>query len=301
MPVFFRLRVFLGLVACALVILMPSYGRRSDFVNQNETTPSLDPMDWLASQFVANGDKVGCHPGTCTVLVTNFVSDDGKSSNVGHYLADKLATRLSQGSSSFAVIDRSSYQAFLVSEVLSPQTQNDVSAVRWIAKKMKANAAIIGNASNVGENEIELTLQFMNASPDKKHGLQIRQKFTVDLSQPNLPISSARVVSTPPTAPTDQVTYMAGHSGVGMPSCSFMPNPPITADAKNARFSGMVLVEALIGVDGKVRPQRIVRGAPYGLNKVSLDTLKTWRCKPALRDGVPVPTLVPFEVNFRMF
>lgn len=96
--------------------------------------------------------------------------------------------------------------------------------------------------------------------------------------------------------------FRAGVGGVGMPSCYFMPNPPYSDEARKAKYSGTVLVEAIVTVDGRVTNPRVVKSPGLGLDETTINTLRTWRCKPAVGPGGrPVPTQVPFEVTFRLY
>jgi periplasmic protein TonB len=96
--------------------------------------------------------------------------------------------------------------------------------------------------------------------------------------------------------------FRAGVNGVGQASCFYMPNPPYSEEARKAKYSGTVLVEAVIAVDGHVTPKRVITSPGLGLDEAVLTTMKTWRCKPVLGpNGKPVPVLMPFEVIFRLY
>lgn len=96
--------------------------------------------------------------------------------------------------------------------------------------------------------------------------------------------------------------FRAGVNGVGTPACFYMPNPPYSEEARKAKYSGIVLVEAIVTVDGRVTNPRVIRSPGLGLDDSTINTMKTWKCKPAVGpNGKPVPTLVPFEVNFRLY
>jgi Gram-negative bacterial TonB protein C-terminal len=58
----------------------------------------------------------------------------------------------------------------------------------------------------------------------------------------------------------------------------------------------MILVEAIIGTDGRLTNMRIKRGLA-GLDAVTLQTLATWRCKAPVRDGEAVPVVVLLECS----
>jgi len=96
--------------------------------------------------------------------------------------------------------------------------------------------------------------------------------------------------------------FHAGVNGVGMPSCFYMPNPPYSEEARKAKYSGLVLVEAVVNLDGHLSGLRLIKSPGLGLDENTLNTLKTWRCKAATGpSGKPVPTIVTFEVNFRLY
>jgi protein TonB len=96
--------------------------------------------------------------------------------------------------------------------------------------------------------------------------------------------------------------FHAGVNGVGMPSCFYMPNPPYSEEARKAKYSGVVLVEAIVNLDGHLSNLRLIKSPGLGLDENTLTTLKTWRCKAATgAAGKPVPTIVTFEVSFRLY
>jgi len=96
--------------------------------------------------------------------------------------------------------------------------------------------------------------------------------------------------------------FHAGVNGVGMPSCFYMPNPPYSEEARKAKYSGIVLVEAVVNLDGHLSNLKLIKSPGLGLDENTLTTLKTWRCKAATGpSGSPVPTIVTFEVNFRLY
>jgi periplasmic protein TonB len=96
--------------------------------------------------------------------------------------------------------------------------------------------------------------------------------------------------------------FRAGVNGVGSPSCFYMPNPPYSEEARKAKYSGVVLVQAVVTVDGRVTNPQVLKSPGLGLDDTTVTTMRTWRCKAATGpNGKPVPTLVSFEVNFRLY
>lgn len=96
--------------------------------------------------------------------------------------------------------------------------------------------------------------------------------------------------------------FHAGVNGVGTPVCYYMPQPPYSDEARKAKYAGIVLVDVIVSVDGRVMPQHVLRSPGLGLDESVLTTLKTWKCKPAIGpSGKPVPVSVPIEVTFHLY
>ena len=72
--------------------------------------------------------------------------------------------------------------------------------------------------------------------------------------------------------------------------------PPI---AQSARVQGVVIIEATIGVDGRVLDAKVLRSIPL-LDAAALDAVKQWVYTPTLLNGVPVPVIMTVTVNFTL-
>lgn len=86
--------------------------------------------------------------------------------------------------------------------------------------------------------------------------------------------------------------------GVTRPVRVYSPQPRYTEDARRAGVEGVVILETVVDEEGNVRDVRILKGLPYGLGESAIDTVKTWRYEPALRDGEPVAVYFTFTINF---
>jgi TonB family protein len=78
-----------------------------------------------------------------------------------------------------------------------------------------------------------------------------------------------------------------------------MSGPVYPRAALKRRVEGTVLLEVLIDADGRVARARILRSVP-GLDEAAIACAMTWRFKPALKNGKPVPTLAHAPVVFRI-
>jgi TonB family protein len=94
--------------------------------------------------------------------------------------------------------------------------------------------------------------------------------------------------------------YTVGN-GVSAPDPIYKPEPPYTKEAKAAKLEGSVVLQIIVGVDGAVTNVKVVKEFDKGLTENAVDTVKTWKFKPALKDGKPVPCKVSVQVSFRLF
>ena len=76
-------------------------------------------------------------------------------------------------------------------------------------------------------------------------------------------------------------------------------NPVYPSEALRTGVQGIVIAEAVIGVDGKVTDVRIVRSvAP--LDQAAIEAVRQWEFTPTLLNGVPVPVIMTVTVNFTL-
>lgn len=72
--------------------------------------------------------------------------------------------------------------------------------------------------------------------------------------------------------------------------------PPI---AQQARVEGVVIIEAIVGVDGRVLEARVLRSKPL-LDEAALAAVRQWEFTPTTLNGVPVPVIMTVTVNFTL-
>ncbi len=260
-----------------------------------------EPLRGLAEQILNQSNKIHCPPPECKILITNFVSPDGQTSKFGIQVADALSTCFSEQGKIFSTVDRSALQSFLQRQRLSARVQSEEPVGRWLARQLGGDAVIVGKIRPKRDG-LELSISVLNATEEKRKPLTL--KTTLDAETSSLDLSPTDGLE--PLNPKDRASggediFEAGVQGVSIPKCFYMPNPTYTEDARASKFSGIVMLEALIGANGEVSSRRVLKGAPYGLNESAIETLSTWKCQPAQLDGKPVSVIVTFEVSFRLY
>jgi TonB family protein len=102
----------------------------------------------------------------------------------------------------------------------------------------------------------------------------------------------------PPAAPLPAGTVRVG-GNVKAPVQISKVAPVYPLIAQSARVQGIVILEALIGVDGRVNDARVLRSVPL-LDQAALDAVKQWQYAPTLLNGVPVPVAMTVTVSFTL-
>jgi TonB family protein len=87
-------------------------------------------------------------------------------------------------------------------------------------------------------------------------------------------------------------------AGITPPKATKSPDPPYPDLPVDTEPRGVVVM--LIGVDtrGHVGPVQVVRSSAAVFEKSAVATVKTWKFKPAKKDGKPVPVQITVEMSF---
>jgi periplasmic protein TonB len=69
--------------------------------------------------------------------------------------------------------------------------------------------------------------------------------------------------------------------------------------AKAAGVQGIVIIEAIIGIDGSVNEAKVLRPIPE-LDKAAIDAVMQWKYTPTLLNGDPVEVIMTVTVTFSL-
>jgi len=76
--------------------------------------------------------------------------------------------------------------------------------------------------------------------------------------------------------------------------------PVYPQEAFIKKIEGVVMLEIVIGIDGKVGRARVLRSIPQ-LDSAAIQTVRQWVFSPAIKGGRPVSTIANAPVSFRIF
>jgi len=101
------------------------------------------------------------------------------------------------------------------------------------------------------------------------------------------------------SASESQVSHIGG--SVKPPIVTHRVDPQFSEQARQAKFSGSVLVYLWVDEHGNPSHVRVVQGVGMGLDEKAVEAIRQYKFKPATRDGEPVKVDLYVKVNFQIF
>jgi protein TonB len=104
----------------------------------------------------------------------------------------------------------------------------------------------------------------------------------------------------PPPWPAADGALRAGPGG-GVPPLRQTKNvrPRYPDEAQRRRIGGAVMLEALIGPDGKVKDVRVIQSTPP-FDEAAMDAVRQWEFEPTRIDGKAVSVVMTTTVTFTL-
>jgi len=100
--------------------------------------------------------------------------------------------------------------------------------------------------------------------------------------------------------PPPGVFLFAPGSGIVPPMALTFPKPVYTRAAMEAKITGDVHMEMVVGIDGLPGEVRIKQSLDSGLDAEAVKAVKASRFKPGTKDGAAVPVLVNVILTFNL-
>ena len=86
----------------------------------------------------------------------------------------------------------------------------------------------------------------------------------------------------------------------GPPRLHRKVEPEYSEEARQARLEGNVVLNVMVGTDGKVSDLQVLHGLGMGLDESAVTAVSAWQFDPATKHGEPVSARARIEVNFRL-
>ena len=108
----------------------------------------------------------------------------------------------------------------------------------------------------------------------------------------------ASAQSLPPISAASDYAHLT--SSIIAPRLIHATDPEYTKLALDEQIQGSVVLQAVIGVDGRVTNASVLSPLPAGLDEKALEAVKNWRYVAGVMDTVDIPVLTTIDVVFRL-
>jgi protein TonB len=121
------------------------------------------------------------------------------------------------------------------------------------------------------------------------------QVHAVRIEPPSAPVVAPPKPASPPEEPK---RYRQG-GNVQLGRLIRRVEPAYPAIARMVRASGVVQLEAVVGIDGRVREVKVIGGSPL-LARAAIDAVLQWAYEPSRLNGEPIEIIANIAVTFRL-
>jgi TonB family protein len=123
-------------------------------------------------------------------------------------------------------------------------------------------------------------------------------------TSPAAPPANMAFVAAPPPPPEfqaalDQLKPIRVGGEIKTPWKTRDVKPVFPAEAQANKVQGVVIIECVLGADGKVLATRVLRSIPM-LDEAALSAVRQWEFTPTLVDGTPTAVMMTVTVNFTL-
>jgi periplasmic protein TonB len=89
--------------------------------------------------------------------------------------------------------------------------------------------------------------------------------------------------------------------GAKPPVAIYSPEPEFSDEARKAKYQGVCTLNVVVDAKGNPTNIRVSSSLGMGLDEKAIETVKTWKFEPAMKDGHPVPFEIAVEVDFHLY
>lgn len=214
-------------------------------------------------------------------------------------LADQFSKEFASQQNAIQLINRPDLRAYLDQQRIPGGFLKDQKAIRWLGKQLGGTAVLTGSIENKGSS-LAVKIRLLSCDKEKAHTEDELILPSSGLMDGLSPVEGFHQKPPSVTKPVESTDFQGGEGGVTQPACKYCPNPEFTNVAREASFSGSVLLDVLVSAEGQAVQVTILRGAPFGMNEAATSAVLHWKFKPATLNGKPVPARVKVEVVLRM-
>jgi TonB family protein len=134
---------------------------------------------------------------------------------------------------------------------------------------------------------------------DDREMAALRRPAEPDVSQKKKPAKKKKQASLDEAADRLRRTFEITED-IEPPVPLDQPRPEYSAEAREHKHEGVVVLRVEVGPDGRVSSATVQNPLGMGLDEKAQEAVRQWVYKPALKDGRPVAVQFDLSINFRL-
>jgi TonB family protein len=248
------------------------------------STENFENRTSTAKHMAKEFSSLGIH----AVYVPDFCDGPSRPNARGAFFAATFSEMLSKKAKGFAVVSRKDAHRFLQQNNL---TDCDIIRPEILAKFSPEFSVDCILSTNLSFDKDSYSMDFV------LRDLSGKELYHSHYSEPHDAGTEAMFPAT--ASSSGWPFYFSALDGVSMPKGVYMPNPPYPGPFPGQRASGVIIISALVTIDGKINEIRVVQSLSPEIDRTAIEKMKTWKFVPAnAPDGTPVPVRAPFNLFF---
>jgi TonB family protein len=303
-------RILLRLATAAL--LMSGFAPRNAYptddapIQEKQNSPATSTIVPLPAGILSNIDSVTAIISDAiranhyaNVLVLGAEGPGTQYSQLGMSIGDAFSASLEKRAEGFQVITRDASRAFLESVMATPNSVISGELNEAICLGTRSQAYVLVKFEKIEQGKAVITAYLLKSTLPTPGAVDIKQnksqtgwRFETDLDQSMVEAGESSV-----NTKTGKIL-----NGITLPQCVNCPTPEYTESASRNRFQGSLLLIVTVETNGKPGQIEVLKGAPYGMDKASVNTVKTWTFKPAKdQNGAAVVRRILVTVTLNLY
>jgi TonB family protein len=110
--------------------------------------------------------------------------------------------------------------------------------------------------------------------------------------------SNTAIAKDKPPNSLSNTTVPSSSEDMKPPRVIFNPEPNYPQEARKGHAAGTIIIEMIVGRDGRPRDVKVNRGISPELDQAAVDAAEKWRFQPGTKEGKPVSIKISVEFDF---